>query len=97
MESGKLPRLRNCYVEKRFEPLEKGRGEMDNLQSYKQRFKKGIVVTHVNGGRGEILDLQNDWSTSPPKVVAIVRVLDTVFHDIRTVSILDLQQTKDKS
>lgn len=65
---------------------------MNDLQNYKEIFKTGDIVTHVNGGRGEIRDLQNDWSTSPPTVVALVQVLDTMFDDKRKIPVQDLRK-----
>jgi len=56
-----------------------------------QIFKKGDIVYHINGGRGEVRDLQNDWSTNPPTVVATVRVMGMMFHDIRRIPVEDLR------
>ena len=61
-----------------------------------QIFKKRDIVYHTDGGRGEVRDLQNDWSTDPPTVVAIVRVMDTIFHDIRRIPVLELRKERRK-
>jgi hypothetical protein len=54
-------------------------------------FKAGDKVYHVRGGRGEVRSFENDWSTNPPTVIAVVRVLDTSFHDIRRIPVEDLR------
>ncbi len=53
-------------------------------------FKNGDIVTHILGGTGEIRTLENDWNTNPPTVVAIIKVLNTVFHSIRKIPTSEL-------
>lgn len=58
-------------------------------------FKRGDIVTHVLGGRGEIRTLENDWSVEdPPRIVAVVRVLDTIFHSIRKIPVSELTKCR---
>ncbi len=64
---------------------------MKNLASYQKKFKKNAIVWHVAGGRGKIRDLQNDWSTSPPTVIATVQVIDTIFTGIRQIPVSELR------
>jgi len=59
-----------------------------------QIFKKGDIVRHISGGRAEIRDLQNDWSTSPPTVVATVRCLGLLFGRIGKSKVSDLTLEK---
>ena len=62
--------------------------ELDELQKI---FKTGVKVKHVRGGLGEVRTLENDWSTSPPTVVAVVRVLGTALKDLRRIPVSDLR------
>ncbi len=58
------------------------------------KFKKGDIVYHVRGGRGEVLDTQNDCSTNPPTKLVTVRVMDTCFDDIRKLNESQLPPAK---
>ena len=60
-------------------------------------FKRGDHVYHIGGGTGEIRTFENDWNVeNPPVVVAMVRVKDTMFYDIRRCSIEDLRLDRRK-
>ena len=54
------------------------------------KFLKGDIVTHIKGGRAEVLDTQNDWSATPPAHLVTVRIIDTSFYDIRKIREEDL-------
>lgn len=57
----------------------------------RKRFKKGDIVTHVNGGKGEVRNIESKWgSNEVPNIIAVVRVLDTSFHDIRRIPVKEL-------
>ena len=52
------------------------------------KFKKGDRVWHIRGGTGEIKAIKKD--------TAVVKVLNTVFHDIRHIPIAGLQLDRRK-
>jgi len=61
------------------------------MPGIKSTFKNGDIVKHIRGGSGKIKHQENDWSTVPPTVMAIVEVMDTAFHNIRRIPIEDLR------
>jgi len=67
---------------------------MTNVTIENCGFKNGDRVYHVNGGTGEIRTLENDWSTNPPTITAVVRVADTCFDDVRKIPVEDLRKEK---
>jgi hypothetical protein len=66
------------------------REKVQDIHDYRKLFPNGTIVTHVTGGRGKIKTLENDWSTDPPTVIALVEVMDTMFPGIREIPVTEL-------
>jgi hypothetical protein len=70
-----------------------------DIHDYRKLFPNGTIVTHTLGGRGKIKTLENDWSTDPPTVIALVEVevLDTMFPGIREIPVTELTKIGDEA
>ncbi|MBE9572586.1 MAG: hypothetical protein IMF11_18325 [Proteobacteria bacterium] len=76
---------------------EKAKREDPDIHDYRKLFPNGTIVTHILGGRGKIKTLENDWSTDPPTVIALVEVMDTMFPGIREIPVTELTKIGDKT
>jgi hypothetical protein len=92
---GPSTEIARFFVELRATEEKENRKALD-IHDYGKLFPNDTIVTHIRGGRGKIKTLENDWSTDPPTVIALVEVLDTMFPGIRKIPVTELTKIGDK-